>query len=306
VFGRKPLPSSPELIEDELVLSRGIVPPPAKPLDLDLDVASRSIVVSNIREGVCSVDWSIQDIARLAKTTSRTLRHYDAIGLLEPSRIGSNGYRYYDERALVRLQRILMLRELGLGLPAIGQVLAHETDEGHALLSHLTWLKQEQDRLALQIRSVETTLAALEGEQPLMAEDMFNGFDHTRYREEVEERWSKDAYARSDSWWRGLTAQEKAAWKDRAQRLGADWLATVASDVSPESDQAQELAQRQFNWLRGIPGTPGGGAAGPTKEYFVGLAEMYVGDERFAANYGGQVGAEFVRDAMKTYARDHL
>jgi DNA-binding transcriptional MerR regulator len=57
---------------------------------------------------------------------------------LEPSRTGSNGYRYHDERALVRLQRILMLRELGLGLPAIGEVLDQGTDERSALLGHLT------------------------------------------------------------------------------------------------------------------------------------------------------------------------
>jgi len=69
-------------------------------------------------------DWSIQEIARLAGTTSRTLRHYDDIGLLPPSRIAANGYRHYDEQALVRLQRILLLRELGLGLPQIAQVLA--------------------------------------------------------------------------------------------------------------------------------------------------------------------------------------
>ncbi|HSU47497.1 MAG TPA: MerR family transcriptional regulator, partial [Arthrobacter sp.] len=62
-------------------------------------------------------DWSIQDVARLAGTTSRTLRHYDDIGLLKPSRVGSNGYRYYDGAALLQLQRILLLRELGLGLP---------------------------------------------------------------------------------------------------------------------------------------------------------------------------------------------
>jgi DNA-binding transcriptional MerR regulator len=39
------------------------------------------------------MDWSIQDVARLAHTTSRTLRHYDDIGLLVPSRVGGNGYR---------------------------------------------------------------------------------------------------------------------------------------------------------------------------------------------------------------------
>ena len=68
------------------------------------------------------MDWSIQDIARLAGTTSRTLRHYGDVGLLPASRVGDNGYRYYDELALVRLQRILMLRDLGLGIPGTPQV----------------------------------------------------------------------------------------------------------------------------------------------------------------------------------------
>ena len=47
-------------------------------------------------------EWSIQDLAKAAKTTSRTLRHYGEVGLLEPSRIGANGYRFYDQNALVR------------------------------------------------------------------------------------------------------------------------------------------------------------------------------------------------------------
>ncbi len=85
-------------------------------------------------------DWSIQDIARLAGTTSRTLRHYDDVGLVKPSRIGGNGYRYYDADALVRLQRVLLLRELGLGIPAIGEVLAGQRDDSAALRTHLEWL----------------------------------------------------------------------------------------------------------------------------------------------------------------------
>lgn len=75
-------------------------------------------------------DWSIQEIARLAGTTSRTLRHYDDIGLLPPSRIAANGYRHYDAASLVRLQRILLLRELGLGLPQIAEVLGPSTGSG--------------------------------------------------------------------------------------------------------------------------------------------------------------------------------
>ena len=54
-------------------------------------------------------------------------------------------------------------------------------------------------------RAVENTGTALAGGEELMAEEMFNGFDHTRYKEEVEERWGKDGYARGDSWWRGMS-----------------------------------------------------------------------------------------------------
>jgi DNA-binding transcriptional MerR regulator len=252
------------------------------------------------------MERSIQDIARLAGTTSRTLRHYGEIGLLPPSRIGGNGYRYYDESALGRLQRILLLRDLGLGLAAIAEVLGNQRDNADALQAHLAWLVQEKDRIARQIAAVETTMTKLERGDPLMAEEMFDGFDHTQYREEVEQRWGKDAYAKSDSWWRGMSQQRKDAFKETSRQLGVDWIAAAERGVAPESDEAQALAARQFEWLRGIPGTPGGGAAGPTREYFVGLAEMYVADPRFAANYGGIDGAAFVRDAMKAYADRNL
>lgn len=252
------------------------------------------------------MDWSIQEIAKLAGTTSRTLRHYDDIGLLAPARIGPNGYRYYDAEALVRLQRILLLRELGLGLPAVAEVLEREDRAPDALRSHLEWLRGEQHRLARQIVSVERTIDALEGGERLMAEQMFDGFDHTEYREEVEQRWGEDAYAKGDAWWRSMSAEERRAWQQRLATLNADWVAAGVRGIDPAGDEAQALAQRHFEWLRGIPGTPGGGAEGPSREYFLGLAEMYVADERFGANYGGTDGARFVRDAMTAYAERNL
>ena len=138
-----------------------------------------------------------------------------------------------------------------------------------------------------------------------MAENMFDGFDHTQYKDEVEQRWGKDAYAKSDAWWTSMSAAEKQDWKTRVEALGRDWIAAAESGVSPDSDEAQALAQCQFDWLAGIPGTPQHNGA-PTKEYFVGLGEMYVADERFAKNYGGTAGAAFVRDAMKEYASRNL
>src|SRR6476620_631623 len=118
-------------------------------------------------------EWSIQDVARLAGTTSRTLRHYDDIGLLKPSRVGGNGYRYYDGAALLQLQRILLLRELGLGLPAIAEVFQRHADPVAALTRHLEWLGKEQQRLARQAQSVRQTIETVRTGGQLMAENMF-------------------------------------------------------------------------------------------------------------------------------------
>jgi len=247
------------------------------------------------------MEHGIQQVARLTGVTSRTLRHYDDIGLVRPSRTGAGGIRYYDADALVRLQRVLLLRALGLGLPAIAEVLAGETRDVNALHAHRDWLRQEQERLARQLASVEATIEALEGGEEPMAEQMFDGFDHTRYRGEVEERWGADAYAKGDAWWRGMSAAERAEWQAGSARLGADWIDAAARGIAPDADAAQELARRHVAWLAAIPGTPGA-----VKEYVVGLGEMYIADPRFAANYGGEEGAAFVRDALRVYAERHL
>ncbi|HIY66601.1 MAG TPA: MerR family transcriptional regulator [Candidatus Agrococcus pullicola] len=256
------------------------------------------------------MDWSIQEIARIAGTTSRTLRHYDDIGLLEPTRIAHNGYRHYDEHALVRLQRILLLRELGLGLPQIADVLERESSEAAALRSHLAWLRREEERLARQIASVESTISTLEEGGTLVAETMFDGFDHTQYREEVEERWGKNAYADGDRWWRGMSDDERADWQRRVAELSNDWATAAERGINPASEEAQALARRHVDWLRGVPGTPASKPDRDLKGYVKGLGEMYVADPRFGVNYatsaGGPAGAEFVRDALRIYADTQL
>ena len=245
------------------------------------------------------MDWSIQEIARLANTTSRTLRHYGQLGLLQPSRIGSNGYRYYDQPALIRLQRILMLRELGLGLPAIGEVLRDHTETVPALRSHLRWLTQEQERLVRQIQSIEHTIKAEEEGNQIMAEPMFDGFDHTRYRAEVEQRWGKEAYATGDTWWRSKTEAEKKAFKAGHIQIAQDYARAREAGFAPGSERVQAVVARHLDWLNSSRST----TEGPVSmERFVGYGEMYVADERFAQNYGGPAGAEFVRDAIQRFA----
>jgi len=252
------------------------------------------------------MEASIQETARLSGVTSRTLRHYDAIGLLPPSRVGDNGYRWYDEDALVRLQRILLLRDLGLGLTAIRDALAAEDDDTAALRRHLDWLRSEQRRLARQVAAVERTIESRTEGRTIMTEQMFDGFDHTQHRDEVVERWGAQAYDTSDAWWRSMSRDEQRDWKRQTAALADEWARATGSD--PAGPVGQDLARRHVAWLTSIPGTPAHGASSPTdtKDYVLGLADLYVADDRFARTYGGPQGAAFVRDALHLYAARHL
>ncbi|MEU2801076.1 MULTISPECIES: MerR family transcriptional regulator [unclassified Streptomyces] len=246
------------------------------------------------------MEWSIQEIARQAGTTSRTLRHYGDIGLLAPSRTGSNGYRYYDQDALVRLQRILLLRELGLSLPAIKDVLEGQRDTAVALRAHLRLLEQEQARIGRQIASVRTTLHKTREGMELMAAEVFDGFDHTAHEQEVTERWGRDAYEEGDRWWRSLGDGERKAFRDEHEAIARDWGRAREAGLAPDGPEAQELARRHCAWLSS--------AKEPSRSYVIGLGEMYVADPRFGENYDrhGDGTAAFVRDALTVYARHRL
>ncbi|MET8727357.1 MerR family transcriptional regulator [Streptomyces parvus] len=246
------------------------------------------------------MEWSIQEIARRAGTTSRTLRHYGDLGLLTPSRIGSNGYRYYDQDALVRLQRILLLRELGLSLPAIKDVLEGQRDTAVALRAHLRLLEQEQARIGRQIASVRTTLHKTQEGMALMAAEVFDGFDHTAHEQEVTERWGRDAYEEGDRWWRSLGEGEKKAFQDEHEAIARDWGRAREAGLAADGPEAQELARRHCAWLSS--------AKEPSRSYVIGLGEMYVADPRFGKNYDryGDGTAAFVRDALTVYARHRL
>jgi DNA-binding transcriptional MerR regulator len=254
-------------------------------------------------EGGSEMEWSIQDVARLASTTSRTLRHYGDVGLLAPSRIGANGYRYYDEHALATLQRILLLRELGLGIPAIAEVMAGHRDNAQALASHLLLLEQEKTRLERQIASVELTIRKLKGGEQLMAEEMFDGFDHVKYKDEVEQRWGADAYAKGDSWWRSKSKDERREYQQQHTQIAADYATARAAEEPADSETVQAIVARHVDWLNLTAAITGGPITAERLRYY---GDMYVGDPRFAANYGGLEGAEFVRDAFAHYAAESL
>jgi len=273
------------------------------PHPLDIDATSTPTVASvSETSSRTPAEWPITAVAAMTGTTSRTLRHYGDLGILTPARIGENGYRYYDGAGLVRLQRILVLRQLGLSLPRIAEVLDRHTDIETALEEQIERLGAEQDRLARQRESVRRTLAAIRaGEEPDMTE-MFDGFDHTQYKDEVERRWGADAYARSTAWWESKTPAEKQQLKREQIERNEAWVELARADASPTAPEAQALAAAHVDWLRSVPGTPAAsGDPEALRAYVLGLAAMYVADERFAANYGGTAGAEFVRAALEHY-----
>jgi DNA-binding transcriptional MerR regulator len=126
------------------------------------------------------MSWSIQQVARLSGVTARTLRHYDDIGLLRPARVGANGYRYYEQAELLRLQQILLLRELDVDLPTIAAVVDGARDPIDALRAHHRRLVEQGARLDRLVRTVAATIAHLERGTDMPAEELFEGFRFNR------------------------------------------------------------------------------------------------------------------------------
>lgn len=130
-----------------------------------------------------------------------------------------------------------------------------------------------------------------------MADEMFDGFDHTRHKAEVEQRWGPDAYAAGDRWWTTQTDADKAQFIQRQKQIQADYAAVLAAGEPADGAVAQEITARQVEWI-GI----GWQGREVTADAIRSLGQMYVDDPRFAANYGGADGAAYVRDAMVAYA----
>ncbi len=129
-----------------------------------------------------------------------------------------------------------------------------------------------------------------------MPQEVFDGFDHTQYREEVIERWGQDAYDRGDRWWNSLSDEEKRQHQLTQTQIAREFAEAMRAGQAPGSDEVQEITRRHVQWLSQ--------AATPSKGYLTGLGEMYVSDPRFAANYDRYAAgtAAFVRDAMAIYA----
>ena len=123
------------------------------------------------------MEYSIQELSHLSGVTTRTLRWYDQIGLLKPSRVAESGYRYYGGAEVDRLQDILYYRALGVELARIKEYLdAPSFDRLAALRNHLVALEAERERLEQLIRSVKDTIGAEERNEIMSDEQKFEAF----------------------------------------------------------------------------------------------------------------------------------
>ncbi|MFG2533195.1 MerR family transcriptional regulator [Streptomyces sp. NPDC048516] len=250
--------------------------------------------------------WSIAEVARMSGVTSRTLRHYDEIGLLPPAGIGSNGHRYYEEADLLRLQQILLMRELDLGLREIQAVLDSQVDRVAVLGEHHRRLLRERDRLETLVRTVGRTLAELEeGKNDMVKinrpENLFEGFEASAAEAEAEvrERWpAKWEQARQAR--EAMTAEEQERWQREvtAQMIRIAEFMVAGTPVADPAVQAEMHAHYQDIcrfWT-------------PDAAAYKGLAQTYADDPQFRANYDSIAEglAVYQQQAMVVYADARL
>ncbi|MGI2327843.1 MerR family transcriptional regulator [Planococcus sp. YIM B11945] len=129
--------------------------------------------------------YKVQEVAKIAGVSVRTLHHYDSVGLLKPSNIGSNRYRYYNDEDLKLLQHILFFKELGFSLKKIQEIVAEGFDPELALAQHASSLRQKQERLDKLIANAEMTLFELRGEETLTNEQRFAAFANEKATDDL-------------------------------------------------------------------------------------------------------------------------
>ena len=242
----------------------------------------------------------IREFAKLTGVSVRTLHYYDEIGLLKPSFVdGHNGYRFYDERCLERMQEILFYRELDFPLKDIGDILsAPDYDKQIAL-------KEQRRLLTLKKERLERLIAALDG--AMKGENLsMNIFDNREYEaqreqyaKEAKEKWgSTEAYKESAEKTKDYS---KETWSDVSEGMNAlmaEFAECKARGNAPESDEAQALVKKWQDYITENFYTC-------TKDILAGLGQMYIADERFKDNIDkhGKGTAEFMCQAIGAYCR---
>jgi DNA-binding transcriptional MerR regulator len=241
--------------------------------------------------------FTVKQLSKLAGVTPRTLHHYDAIGLLKPSRVGDNGYRYYGEDALLRLQQILFYRELDIPLDDIKKIMGRrDFDVLGALQGHKDALNKQVSRLNRLINTVDNTINHLKGKDIMSEKQYFEGFteeEQEKYALEAEELYGAEDVRASMKKWKSYSAEQKRRIMEEGGKNYADMIAAMPKGA--DSPEAQGIVERwrkhmDYFWT-------------PKLDQLLGLANGYNDDPRFKANFDKMHPhlAEFMREAVKVY-----
>ena len=239
---------------------------------------------------------TVKEVSQLTGVSVRTLHHYDAIGLLKPTRVTDAGYRLYDEAALGRLQIILLFRELQFPLKEIKGMLDAEYFDPLAALEdqiRLLELKREHlDRLIDHARQIQRT--------GVMTMD-FNAYDTKKldaYAAEAKKRWGH-----TDAW---KESQEKEKGKTREDRTAeADGLMDIFRRLGQfrEGDPAAPEAQTLIAELQAYISAH---YYHCTNQILMGLGQMYAAGDEMNENIdraGGEGTGDFARRAIEIYCK---
>lgn len=247
------------------------------------------------------MEYSIQALSHLSGVTTRTLRWYDEIGLLKPSRVAESGYRYYGPAEVDRLQDILYYRTLGVALAQIKACLDDPSfDRLTALRQHLTRLEAEKARLEQLIRSVQDTIGHQERNEKMTDEQKFEAFkrqtvadNEITYGKEARAAYGDASMDESNAAMLGLTQAQYDAWTAMEQELLSRLAQAVQAGCAPTGVDGQAISALHRRWLQvTMPRC--------TAAQHRGIAALYVDDERFTAHYDRTVPgcAQFLRDAV--------
>ncbi len=251
-------------------------------------------------------ELTVRQLAAISGVTVRTLHHYDEIGLLRPAVVGANGYRYYGRKELLRLQRILFHRELGVPLSAIAELLDFEgEDEIYVLKQHREKLEAERERYRVLIETIDRTIEALRGEGSVANTDLYKGFSPEKqagYEAWLIERYDepmREGIERSKESYADKSAAERHALGKELYELEQRLASALRNGIDPASDGVGALIGRHRAWVSAMWGRP------CSPERYSGLADLYLEHPDFVARYERIENgfAEYLASAMKLHAK---
>lgn len=237
---------------------------------------------------------TVSEVAKITGVSVRTLRYYDHIGLLKPSKISQTGYRYYDDKAMERLQQILLYRELQFPLKEIGRILDSPAyDRTRAL-------KQQAELLTLKKEHLENLISLTRGLQLLGVKNLdFSAFD-TRKIDEYSAR-ARESWGKTEAW-QEFEQKSKNRSREEDMRLGTEVMQMFAEfgELIPQGP-GSPAAQAQVEKLRSFYTAH---FYNCTLQILSGLGKMYSGGGEMSENIdraGGPGTADFAGEAVRIY-----